>query len=434
MPERPTPVRPSYRAPGVRDIELSEPLAGIDGGDRATETEWLLVRLHSEPLGALRVPVPPEGVTAEALADVIGAEYGYPATDILNGLDVPESPESVAAQDEALTSGPDITVAICTRDNADGVRQCLESLLGMEYPRWRALVVDNAPSDSATRELVEELAARGPITYVLAPEPGLSRARNVAIAAAPGEILAFLDDDEIVDAHWLTAVARALLAHPEADVITGVIVPAELLTPTQELFEEFGGHSKGRGFRPAVFGPDTWRRQHPLFPLPPFGTGANMVFTPRAIGLIGGFDPALGAGSPTRAGEDTHAFTRLLLRNGTIVYQPTSITRHRHRADLDGLRTQLYGYGVGLTAFYASLIREKPGLLFRLIALAPRALHAIVAPGSERNRTITNRFPSAVLRANLQGMLRGPLIYVKSRRALHSRPTRQSRRAAGRRP
>jgi glycosyltransferase involved in cell wall biosynthesis len=421
----------AYQAPGVRDVELSAPVGGISGGDRPTETEWLLVRLDGEPIGAVRVRVPAGGVTAEIvtaaiwaeLSDEIVAAAGPAVTeeDLLGGLEPggDPSPRADAVADrraDARANGPAITVVICTRDNPSGLRRGLESLLGLDYPRWRALVVDNAPSDDGPQRVVAEFAARAPVTYLLEPTPGLSRARNAAIAAAPGEILAFIDDDEIVDRHWLTEVASALLARPTADVITGVIVPAELTSPAQELFEEFGGHSKGRGFRPAVFGPDSWRRQHPLFPLPPFGTGANMVFTPRALALIGGFDPALGAGTPTYAGEDTHAFTRLLLRGGTIVYQPAAIARHRHREDIEGLRRQLYGYGVGLTAFYASLLRERPALIGRLIVLAPQALRAIVAPSSDRNRTLTSSFPNEVLRANLHGMLRGPFAYVRSRR------------------
>ena len=255
------------------------------------------------------------------------------------------------------------------------------------------------------------------MTYLLEPTPGLSRARNAAIAAAPGEILAFIDDDEIVDRHWLTEVASALLVHPAADVITGVIVPAELTRPGPRICSRSSaGTARVAASERGVFGPDAWGRRLRCFRCHPFGTGANMVFTPRALALIGGFDPDLGAGTPTYAGEDTHAFTRVLLRGGTVVYQPNAIVRHRHREDLEGLRRQLLGYGVGLTAFYASLLCERPALIGRLIVLAPRALRAIVAPSSDRNRTLTSSFPIEVLRANLHGMLRGPFAYLRSRR------------------
>ena len=168
------------------------------------------------------------------------------------------------------------------------------------------------------------------------PKAGLSFARNAAVAAAPGEILAWIDDDEYADPNWLAEVARALADHPEADVVSGVIVPAELETQAQLWFEQFGGHSKGRGFKPDVFSPATAHIQSPLYPLPPFGTGANMTFRPGVIERIGGFDTALGAGTPAMGSEDTLAFTQVLVGGGTIVYQPTAVTHHYHRRDLDG--------------------------------------------------------------------------------------------------
>src|SRR5882757_7956317 len=92
-----------------------------------------------------------------------------------------------------------------------------------------------------------------------------------------------------------------------AGLPAAMIVPARLDTQVQEWFELYGGHSKGRGFSPAVFsrhGP-----QSPLFPLPPFGAGGNMAFRREALTRIGGFDVAMGAGTPARASEDTLALT-----------------------------------------------------------------------------------------------------------------------------
>jgi len=425
-----------YRAPGVRDVDLSRPLPSIPPGNARVSrpehsppgVEFVLVRWHTEPLGLVKAPAGEPGLSGVGLAELILAELG---AEIARRADGPVTAERLAAglpatgpvaflteREQILLDAPPIAVAICTRSNPDGLRGTLASLRGLRYPRWRVLVADNGPEDARTRAVVDDYAGVLPVTWVPAPEPGLSRARNVAIANAPGENLAFIDDDEVVDPHWLAEIARALVRHPEAGVVTGVIVPAEITTSAQALFEEFGGHSKGRGFRPARFGPATWPEQHPLFPLPPFGTGANMVFRPEAIAAIEGFDPALGAGTPARAGEDTHAFTRYLLRGGTIAYQPTAVTRHVHRPDLAGLEQQLHGYGTGLTAFYASLLRERPALLWPLLRLAPAALRALTRSDSERNKSLTDEFPREVLRANLRGMLRGPLAYVSGRRSL----------------
>jgi hypothetical protein len=196
------------------------------------------------------------------------------------------------------------------------------------------------------------------------------------------------------------------------------VVPAELETDAQVWFEQFGGHSKGRGFTPDVFSPATARRQSPLYPLPPFGAGANMTFRPGVLERIGGFDPALGAGTPAMGSEDTLAFTQVLLAGGTIAYQPSALVRHYHRRDLAGLRRQLAGYGCGLTAAYTSLILSRPGLIWPLLRLVPRALRDLRGAGAPRLAGLGADFPREVLRANRRGMLAGPAAYLRGRRTL----------------
>ncbi len=419
----------------VRDVELSEPLPHLpsrdDAGRRAAQA-WLVVRLFTEPLGLLTVDLPEEGLPAAGLAAAIEARYGLavreriaraggdPRSPLTGGRTVPGEPPFLARRREVLRDAPPITAVVCTRDRPGSLAACLDSLLAQEYPSFRVLVVDNAPSDEATAGVVRAAAERGPVDYLRAPVPGLSRARNAAVAATPGEILAWLDDDTVADPYWLAEIARALADHPMADVVTGVVVPAELETQAQLWFERFGGHSKGRGFTPAVFSPDTARVQSPLYPLPPFGTGANMAFRPRVIERLGGFDPALGAGTPALGSEDTLMFTRLLRSGGTIVYQPSALVRHHHRRELDGLRQQLVGYGTGLTAAYTALLLRQPTVLFPLLGLVPRALRDLVSPRSPRHAGIGPDFPRELLSANRRGMLRGPRAYLAGRRRLRS--------------
>jgi len=283
------------------------------------------------------------------------------------------------------------------------------------------LVVDNAPTTEATAEVVRSAARRGAVEYLCEPKAGLSFARNAAVAAAPNQILAWLDDDEVADVNWLAEVARALADHPDADVISGVIVPAELETKAQLWFEQFGGHSKGRGFRPDVFSPASAHLQSPLYPLPPFGTGANMTFRPGVIERIGGFDTALGAGTPAMGSEDTLAFTQVLVAGGTIVYQPSAVTHHYHRRDFAGLHKQMVGYGAGLTAAYTSLLMHRPGLLWPLLKLAPGALRDLTGSDSLRVATLKDDFPRDLLKANRRGMLAGPRAYLRGRRAARAK-------------
>ena len=253
------------------------------------------------------------------------------------------------------------------------------------------------------------------VHYVREPRPGLSRARNTALATDLGaEFVAWLDDDEVADQMWLSESVRALHDRPDGAAVSGLVLPAELRTREQVWFEEFGGHSKGRGFTPDVFVPGTMD-QSPYYPLPAFGVGANMTFRVEALRSVGGFDEALGAGSLARGGEDTKVFTQLLAAGMCVLYQPSSITRHVHRSDLDGLAAQLYGYGTGLGAYYAALVLDRPWVLWHLARLAPTALRELRSPHGLRSGGLGPDFPTEIMGANKRGMLAGPWLYLRGR-------------------
>jgi len=409
----------------VQDVELTGSLPdvpSIDSAGRRADMVWLLVRLNRTPIGSVMLALPDAGLSRDELATAIQTSHGEIATRHIpgdgakvhvDGIEPPDAAEVGRRRARALQAGPELTVVVCTRDRPDALRRCLDSLRGQAYPRFRILVADNSTVLGAgTRDVgpdVETIAVR---------RPGLSHARNAAVAATRGENLAWIDDDEIADEHWLSEIAEAFLDHPEADVISGAVVPAELDTLAQVWFEQFGGHSKGRGFTPAVFSADTAVTQSPLYPLPPFGAGANLATRAGVVESIGGFDPALGAGSPAKGGEDTLALTQVLLAGGMIVYHPAALTRHFHRSDLDGLRRQLIGYGTGLTAAYTSLLVKQPRRLPQLLALTPIALRDIFGASGARVATINDDFPRDLLRANLRGMIVGPAAYLRGRRRM----------------
>jgi hypothetical protein len=149
-----------------------------------------------------------------------------------------------------------------------------------------------------------------------------------------------------------------------------------------------------------------------------------MAFRSSALAEIGGFDVALGAGSPCMGAEDTRAFTELLCLGGTVVYQPTAVTRHFHRRSVEELRHQMLGYGVGLTAFYTSLVLTRPRYIPDLVRLIPTAFRDLFGKDSLRSGALPPSFPSELLRANRRGTLVGPLLYVRAK----FEPARRSRR------
>jgi hypothetical protein len=170
-----------------------------------------------------------------------------------------------------------------------------------------------------------------------------------------------------------------------------------------------------------VFSPATVQLQSPLYPLPPFGVGANMAFRVEALQEIGGFNESLGAGTLAKGSEDTLAFTKILLTGATMVYQPSALTRHFHRPDIEGLRAQMHGYGAGLTGYYTALVLDDPRLIWPLLRLVPRAVRDLMGGDSPITAALGADFPTGLIAANRRGMLSGPFRYLRGRYCLLKR-------------
>jgi GT2 family glycosyltransferase len=406
------------------EVELTEPLPTVSYDGRYRRA-LVLARLHGEPVGTCIVQLNGQELSPGQLGAMLWpelheqvrqrfAEAGRPRPSTLTGEGLETDPVEwpfIRRRRDVLAAAPFISVLICSRDRADQLETCLRHLDRQEYPRFEVVVVDNAPTNDAVRTLVEARTGGVQYRYVVELRAGLSWARNAGIAAASGEILAFLDDDEEPECDWLAGLAGGFARSNDIGCVTGMILPARLDTQAQEWFEWAGGHSKGRGFTPTIFsrhGP-----QNPLFPLPPFGTGANMAFRREALARIGGFDVAMGAGTPAHASEDTLALTLVLLAGYRIAYEPGALTRHHHRRDTDSLRRQLHGYGIGVTAYYAALLRHRPSLLPALLKLAPAAVR-YVRGAEATGATASQGLPAKYRRCIRQGMVFGPMAYVKS--------------------
>jgi glycosyltransferase involved in cell wall biosynthesis len=409
----------------LMDVELTESLPAVpyDGQHRRV---WVLGRLHTEPVGVGIVQLDREGLTPDQLGALLWQEFRTPVTERFAGAGLPSPPPLTGEGLEAdpatwpfllrratvLAAAPVISVVVPTRGRPERRQTWLDCLSRQEYPRFEIVVVDNAPTSDVVRTFVDTAQRRGmPVRYVREPRPGTSRADNAGVAASAGEIITFCADDGEPDRHWLAGLACGFARGDDIGCVTGMVLPARLETPAQDLYEQFGGYRKGRGFSPDIFsrhGP-----QSPLYPIPPFGTGACIAFRREALGRIGGFDVALGPGTPSRAGTDLLAMTMVLLAGYRIAYEPAALMRHDHRRDLDGLRQQMEGYGTGLTAYYAALLRHRPSVLPELIRLAPTGFGYLRKADFTRT-TAPPELLEGLKRRKRRSMLMGPVAYARS--------------------
>lgn len=376
------------------------------------ESLWCLVRSDGVPLGT-------------AFWDVRGDEEV--AVETLNA-DVRSISSASADTLPAAPSDLDLTVALCTRDRPDVLRRALDSLTAQTDQDFRTVVVDNAPTSSDTRDVVTaaDLTAS---EYVVEPAPGLSRARNTALAAVSTSLVAWMDDDEIADPRWVERLKQGFGHASQPVAVSGLMLPAELETEAQVRFEQYGGFNKGRGFRAEVLSAAAGTVRSPMYPLPNFGAGGNMAFQVDALRAVGGFDPYLGAGTRTHGGEETRAFALILRAGGTVLHWPSAITWHYHRREMAELRDQFRGYSAGLSAFFMSMLLTTPLTSAReLLQTLPTAV-AHVRPG-RGNRRIGNLpadFPPELVRAGRAGFAEGAGAYLRERRT-HRRDSHDRQR------
>jgi glycosyltransferase involved in cell wall biosynthesis len=197
---------------------------------------------------------------------------------------------------------PDVrtVVAVLTYRREELLPHLLAELAGhldAVTPRAEVVVVDNDPAGSAA-EVVGTWAGRG-VRYVHEPRPGISAARNRALAEAAGaDVLVFIDDDELPGPGWLAALVDSWRAWGCAAVAGPVA--ARLLSPPVPWVAGSGVFDRRRLRTGSTVG----------------GAGSgNLLLDLRQVHALGlSFDERLGL----TGGEDT-LFTHQLVHRGGVI-------------------------------------------------------------------------------------------------------------------
>jgi GT2 family glycosyltransferase len=374
----------------IRHIDLEQPLPDLQVGPGEGGLYAVFWR-QGRPVGMLLFARAELPVTASALASVA-------ATTVGTQSDPDPVPETEGRGD--------VSVVICTRDRPQDLARCLKSLLDCSPGPLEILVVDNAPQDDLTRNLVSGFAG---VTYLREPLRGLSHARSCGARAARGGIVAFTDDDVEVSSNWIARVS-APFDDPEVACVTGLVLPATLSSEASCLFEfQIGGF--GKNVRPVRFTPDfvtpAWWRSPEVWKI---GAGANMAIRRSAFAKVGLFDPRLGAGA-SGCSEDSEFWFRLLRAGSVCQYDPAAVVFHYHRADRNALARQLRPYACGhVVALYASFLQDRRiGHLIRVFMVIPLYYCGLLADALVRR----DRTALSLLFPQLRGFMDGHLQAVR---------------------
>jgi GT2 family glycosyltransferase len=353
-------------------------------------------------------------IEAVHLGEVVGLlearlEDGRVPDGLLEGLDRGTSPLADVADDRLAPA----TVVVSTLfARPEQLERTLHSLAALDYPDVEVVVVDNRPGRPGP---APSLAAHPGVRVVEQRVPGISAGRNRGIEASDRELVAFTDDDVVVEPGWLRALGARFATEPAVDALGGLVLPTELDTAAQLWFEEYyGGFSQS--FDRSTMSMAESRKEDPLFPYAPgrFGAGCNMAFRRSALDAVGGFDVTLGTGTPARGGEDLSMFINLLVNGLTIGFEPAAVVHHAHRRSEAEFLRHVRTYGTGLAAMYTSLVVRRPATLGDLARRFPAGVRLLVRPRDERSPSTSASYPRRTLAYQLAGIALGPIAYARS--------------------
>jgi GT2 family glycosyltransferase len=422
----------------VGQVELSKGVGDIAAPARPGPpyaAVRLLVRLHGQPLGFVTLPLVDGRLAASAIAEQVSGQLRSPVNAHLveDGLEPVASIMAAgvgAVRDPRCRrrpaggrGGPLVTVVVATRDRPQSLARCLRALAALTYAPFEVVVVDNAPSTRETLAVVQQRSGQDVrVRYVRELRPGVSCARNRGLGEARGELVAFTDDDVVVDPGWLDGVVRGFDRSPSVACVTGLVPSARLDTAEQRYFDR--RVSWALGCTPRRYDRHGDLEASPLYPYTAgqFGTGANFAFRTAVLRNLGGFDEALGPGTPAAAGEDLDLFVRTILAGHAIAYEPAAVVWHHHRDELGQLRRQLFNYGVGLAAFATKYLSDRRTVHDVLVRLPGGFRHLRgIAKRVERPAELSR----TVLTAELLGLAWGPIAYGLGRRGHRRRHARR---------
>src|SRR3989441_4775171 len=214
---------------------------------------------------------------------------------------------------------PRVSVVVCSYNGARTIGDCLDGLARLDYPDYEVI-----GGDDGSRDATAAIARRYAPVLVQTPNRGLSHARNAGLAAATGEIVAYIDADARPDPQWLRYLAATFMSTAHAGVGGPNIAP-----PGDGPIAECVARAPG-GPVPVLLND----REAEHIP------GCNMAFRKDCLQAIGGFDPQYRA-----AGDDVDVCWRLQERGWKLGFSPAAMVWHHRRNSVRTYWKQQTGYG-----------------------------------------------------------------------------------------
>ena len=238
-----------------------------------------------------------------------------------------------------------ISLIICSRNRADLLRRCLDSICIEQLKNvcGEVILVDSDSSDD-THDVMRRFESRfaAGVQVIKANRPGLGIARNAGVAHASSNVLAFTDDDCYLAPDYLqkaaTVFENARFQYAGGRIILFDENDARIAVNYQNHFELI--------------------RSHSFIPIGKI-QGANMVIHKNVFRKIGDFNPALGAGTHFRC-EDIEFVARASMHGFIGAHVPELMVYHHHGRKNQSTEFKVLrkGNDIARGAYYAAMISQ----------------------------------------------------------------------------
>lgn len=231
-----------------------------------------------------------------------------------------------------------ISVIISTLNRPEKLHECLKKILASDVSDFEVIVVDQSKGYS-TKSVVKQLGSPK-IVYSKMNTKGKSKGLNDAVKRASGELLAFTDDDCLVDKHWLNNIHRSLQENKNIVGVFGQVLPHEPLLNKGKLCPGIFISTKERTITKPT---PHWKY---------IGFGNNMAFKKEVFRKTGLFKEWLGPSAIGLAAEDAEFAQRVLLSGFKILRDPKVKVYHNRWLTKKEFQKQMWAYSCGELACY----------------------------------------------------------------------------------
>jgi GT2 family glycosyltransferase len=211
-----------------------------------------------------------------------------------------------------------VSVVIATYSRYTDLQECLQSVFDLRVPPYEVIVVDSDSQDGT-----EKLRHSFPIKFMSIRDRNSARARNLGISIADGEVVAFLDDDVVVDKDWVNQITRPYV-NDRVGGVGGRVIPYGTHAKS---YVETGKNDVGRVFSNGLVIGNFDLPSKYLIKVDSF-IGCNMSFRRKLLVKAGGFDENY-AGTSYR--DDTDLCIRIHRLGYALVYDSKALVWHKYR-------------------------------------------------------------------------------------------------------